>query len=824
MIQLKKIVKTYVNKKDRSKNVEALKDITIDFPRQGFVSILGPSGCGKTTLLNILGGLDTNYSGDFVVNGISTKQFKQKDWDAYRNNHVGFVFQEYNLIPHQNVSKNVELVLTIAGAQKIETKEKAKKVLTDVGLEYKINDNPNKLSGGQKQRVAIARALVNDPELILADEPTSALDSRTSEQVMNILKEISKKKLVVMVTHNVELAKKYSSKIINILDGRITEIEDVEKEAEKEEFLNQLPQRYKYGKSKMRLKTAFGLSFKNLMTKKRRTILTVLAGSLGIICLTVILGIINGANSYAKDIYNNVFVRPLTITKTVQDRSAMFGEDAYKKSLRVMQEEEQKSKNSTKVQTDASVQDKFDKAIGDGKTKEKIHNNILNDNFKNYMLDLLRVSPQKVRGILVDRGNKFNFMFKSEGRYVIDSSRMFKEMPYTNKMDDYFELVGNNSRWPSKRDEVVVQLNNMNVLNKQLEDILGVKGKKNFDISEILGKEIGAFVPHNLVYRREGGMFSKISSADAQNIYNNPGMVKLKIVGAFKNKYSETGKDANFERKLHNRKELLPIETPVLYTHELGDYIYKTTAESDIVNAQKNSKQNILLDSKDSFRNDMFMMSRFKKEEEKKDIPQLLADIGYSEVANKVKVYMNSPVEDEEYIKEYIEKYNQDKKPEDKILLEEEMFGYKSRAKDIKMVSYFLLATIGLASLLSSLIMIALLEFISVLERIKEIGVLRSVGARKKDISRLFKSEAVIVGLFTGVSGVFIGILCSMGLNKWVRTAQGLPESSRLIQIGIFTIIGLILFSVLVTLLAGLIPAKIASRKDPVRILTGTNN
>ncbi len=817
MLKLKNITKIYVNKKDSSKNVVALKDVSLELPRQGFVSILGPSGCGKTTLLNILGGLDTKYAGEFLVEGVSTKSFKPHDWDAYRNNHVGFVFQEYNLIPHQNISKNVELVLTIAGASKIEAKRNSRKVLGDVGLQDKIMSNSNELSGGQKQRVAIARAIVNNPELVLADEPTSALDSKTSAQVMQVLKEISKTKLVVMVTHNVELAKKYSSRIIKILDGKVEADENIEEPGEREEFLNKLPQRYKYGKSKMKLKTAAALSWKNLTSKKRRSILTVLVGSIGITCLAIILGIINGSSKFAKDLYNTRYNKPITVGSEVYE---FMSSDEFKKTQEKVNDEikkeEEKNKDSSKINTE----DKSSKAVEEiFSEKQKIHLNNLNENFMKYLLNTMNEDNSgAIKAVQTVRNTGARFVYSKNGEPNISmgtslNSGLFKEIPYFKNINNELKFLAGGP--PTEKDGVIIVLDRFNNMSEELLEILGVKDKKEFDASALLGKVVGYFVPNNGIFKREGNKFFEKSGANELN--NIEGRIPLKIAGVAKNIYKE---NPNLKHGFYGIAEGMLGNGGFYYSNALAEYILNVNKDSEIIKEQM-KRDDFVLGYAGLDKN---LMSNRKKQSSKKQKLDNLRSLGYCGNMDAVNIFMNNPGDDENKVLECIERYNNDKKDEDKIKISEWNRGSQMYAKTIKDISLFLLLTIGLASLLTSLIMVALLEFISVLERTREIGILRSIGARKKDISRLFKSEAVIIGFFTGIVGVVLGFLLTIPLNNFIRSNAGLSANTKLVDINIMIFIGLLAFSLLVNLIAGLIPAKIASRKDPIKILVGSNN
>ncbi len=822
MLELKGITKVYYNKKDSAKSVTALRKVNIKFPKQGLVSILGPSGCGKTTLLNILGGLDNKYDGKLIVNGVDTRDFKAKDWDAYRNNHVGFVFQEYNLIQHQSVTKNVELVLTIAGAPKIQRDEKTKKVLSDVALQDKMLQYPNNLSGGQKQRVAIARALVNDPELILADEPTSALDSQTSAQIMEILKEISKTKLVIMVTHNVELAKKYSSRIINILDGEVKSDEDFEKSEEKEEFMKKLPQSYKYGKSKMKFLTAAALSYKNLLGKKRRTILTILAGCIGIICLSVILGIINGSVNFAKELNNNVLRRqPYVINKYKEVYTVGDALEDMKEAKRIADEEASEAEQSDEIRNPENVEKKF----SDIGNKRKIRKeNILNKEFQTHVLSILDKFPGAVDSIEIPRNEGVKFLLKnSKGEYNQECYN-FKEIPYSSTLQEQYDLMGENSRWPTKKDEVIVALDEYNHMSIELMRNLGLAKKDSFKVEEVLGKEVGCFVPYNDRYiEREKNKFSEISTKEEmKKAYENPNSVRLKIVGVVKPK-----KDEGASKGIHKKFRMfmtrhLTLNKGVVYTRELGDYIEENVKNSNIVKAQKASSEPVLaaMISQDKF---MFNDDlRRKKPNEKEKTERNLAALGYSENARAIYINIKDPVDYKQKIIDYLKTYN-DGKSEDKAIELRDTEYTEDLVNGIRQVCLFLILTVGLASLIVSLIMVGILEFVSVLERTREIGILKSIGARKKDISNLFKAESLIIGLFTGLVGVGIGFLISIPLNMFIRNGYDLSHTT-LISIDYKILIGLTLFSLFVTLLAGLIPAGIASRKDPVKILTGSNS
>lgn len=830
MIKLEHISKSYYDKKNPSKTVNALKDISITFPKQGFISILGPSGCGKTTLLNILGGLDTRYEGNLIVNDVNTKTFRGNDWDSYRNSHVGFVFQEYNLIPHQNVSQNVELAPTIAGASKIEAKENSKKMLEYMDLQDKITQKTNTLSGGQKQRVAIARALVNNPEMILADEPTSALDTKTSQQVMEILKEISKNKLVIMVTHNIDLAKKYSSKIVNILDGKIQSVEDLENEEEKkkEEFLEKMPQNYKYGKSKMKFKTALNLSFKSLMTRKRRTFLTTIAGSIGIICLSVILGIYNGASDFAKDMSNKALTnRPIRISSRRNYSSEEYRQ--YKKQKKEYEKEyrklEKEARTSTKISNPEKKQEKLNEELKRmAAKKNKNYFNNLSSEYQQFILNMQDQNPDAIRAIAINRNPNAIFVAKKDGKYF-NMGDNFAEMPYVKDISKYYDLVGNKGKWPQAKDEVVVTLDSANNLNRNVLAALGLDKRDDIDVEEVIGKTLATFVPLDNAYKKVEDSYHFVSPEELKSLCENgvENGVKLKIVGVVK----EKGKEENgLVKELSRFYMKTPIlSEAVIYSRELGDYIYQNNQNSQLCKLQNSVDYSILTGPGEKAKTSDDIMNfyqNFYSGSGGKTKEEFLMDLGVSKSASRIYIYLDNVEKYKEDIFKMLNGYNENKADKDQIQIPE-LSDMESMVLTLQSICFALLLTIGLASLLTSLIMISLLTFISVLERTKEIGVLRSIGARKKDISRLFKSETLIIGFFTGIFGVAVGQGLSVIINNWLANKAEVSKLN-LVKIDIKVWLGLLAFSLLTTVLAGVIPAKIASRKDPVKILTGTNN
>ena len=694
------------------------------------------------------------------------------------------------------------------------------KYLANLGLQDKFLELPNNLSGGQKQRVAIARALVNNPEMILADEPTSALDTKTTAQIMEILKEISKTKLVIMVTHNIELAKKYSSRIINILDGKIESDENLESNEEEEKFLNQLPQNYKYGNSKMKFKTAAALSLNNLKGKKRRTILTTLAGSIGIICLAIILGIVNGSTKFAKDLNNEILkIRPLTITEHKGTRygEVAFTEEDLKRIEEITEEEKKDSQNNKKIKNPNAINSRIENML----KKKKINPNLLTPEFQQHALGLFNKYPNAIEAIKINRNPGANVFIKKHNKYGLIGE--MQEIPNSNTLDSQYEFLNENGRWPTKKDEVVLVLDEYNQPYFETIEALDMKEKNDFNVNEVMGKEIAYFIPHNDLYKKDSsGNFSE--STDYKSIIeNSKDVVKLKIIGVVKPK--EEIKNGKFEKSVKKvvRKKF-PIKQGICYSKELGDYIYNSTKNSEVVKEQSKSTKSVLSTKKDEkeYYNDYLdkIMESSLSDEEK--IDKNLNKLKYYKNAKSISIYMHDPVKHKDSIMEYLKSYNEGKTEKEKIEFQSEAESEKITGA-LREMCMVLILTIGLASLIVSLVMVGILEFVSVLERTREIGILRSIGARKKDISNLFKSEALIIGLFTGVSGSLIAALLSFPLNSFIRNVSGM-ESVSLINVDWKIFMGMTIFSLFVTLLAGLIPAKIASRKDPVKILTGSNN
>ena len=849
MLELKNIKKTY---ETGSGNVEALKGINLKFRESEFVSILGESGCGKTTLLNIIGGLDRYTTGDLIINGKSTKKFKDRDWDSYRNYSVGFIFQSYNLISHQTILSNVELALTISGVSKEERRKRAIKVLTDVGLKDKIYHKPNQLSGGQMQRVAIARALVNNPDIILADEPTGALDSKTSISVMEILKKVSKDKLVIMVTHNDGLAEKYSDRIINILDGKITGDSNPIKKKEK---FNNIEDKYR--KTVMRFTTALGLSFNNLLTKKGRTILTSFAGSIGIIGIALILSISTGVQDYIDKVEEDTLSSyPLTIEKSVIDISAMMESMMDASPRKEFAEDTIYSKNilnnmlhsmSNKVETNNLEEfkkylDSEDNDVRNNSNGIMYNYNLKLNLYKNSDTEVYKTNPSDLFEV-VGMGDMLKAS-ESMSSYMgssMTNTDIFMEMLDNEKLlkSQYDLLKGS---WPSKYNEVVLIVGESNEVSDYVLYNLGLLDKneiKNIatkiqDGEEVEEKEVKEYSVDDFI----GLEYKIILNSDYYQKENNIWIDKSedKDYMLSKLKDAETIKIVGIIRhNAHNVSD--SMMGGVGYTKDLKEYVINKTNDSEVVKYQKeNNTKNI------------FTGMDFPEEDSEFDINNMPDEFRYnmmymtsSEIAKMMEAYkdnanasyegnldklgsvdLDSPssisiypkgFESKENISKAIEKYNKDKKEEDKITYTDVVGTMiDSVSNIINTISYVLIAFVAVSLIVSS-IMIGIITYISVIERTKEIGILRSIGVSKKDVSRIFNAETLIIGFISGVIGVAVTMLLTIPINALIYKATDVIVTTRL-PIG--AAIVLIIISIILTLIGGSIPARIASKQDPV--------
>ncbi len=868
MLKLKNITKTYISGDEK---VEALKGIDIQFRESEFVSILGQSGCGKTTLLNIIGGLDRYTSGDLIINGKSTKDFKDRDWDTYRNHSIGFVFQSYNLIPHQTILSNVELALTISGVSKKERRARAIKALEDVGLKEQINKKPNQLSGGQMQRVAIARALVNNPDIILADEPTGALDTKTSVQVMEILKKISKNKLIIMVTHNPDLAEKYSSRIIKILDGKITD--DSNPYETKEKKSNKEKVRF----TSMKFFTALRLSLNNLMTKKGRTLLTSFAGSIGIIGIALILAISTGVQNYINKVEEDTLSSyPISIEESTIDMSsmmeAMMGqtnsdtsnyEDGKIYSSDIMGE--MITTLSNKVENNNLTE--LRKYIKEGNNGITENSNAIQ---YNYNLNMNLYKEDTENGIVrVNPSTVMNALGMGEMLEARNNSSMYSMMSGNSTMqmasntDVWTKMLDNETllhsqydllagSWPKNYNEVVLIATEDNEISDYTLYALGLKDQKELEKKwnavqkgeEISEEEQTSYTYEELLdlsfklilnsdyYQKENGVWLDKSDDDEYMKNRLSEAEEIKVVGIIRQ---------------NDQTVAASMAGGIGYLKELEEYVINKSNDAEIVKEQNENKEiNVFSGLKfptDEERNANFDYNSLSNEQKmamsrlsSEQIAQMME--AYTENKNasyeknleklgaidldkptSISIYPKN-FEAKEKISTAIEEYNQKQRDEGK---EENVINYtdlvgimmKSVSQIVDIISYVLIAFVAISLIVSS-IMIGIITYISVLERTKEIGILRAIGASKKDISRVFNAETFIIGFISGLLGIGITMLLTIPINSGIYAITGVAVKTMVPPVAGVV---LVLISMFLTIIAGLVPSKMASKKDPVEAL-----
>ena len=860
MLQLKNITKNYVS---GDEIVKALQGINLEFRENEFVSILGPSGCGKTTLLNIIGGLDRYTSGDLFINGVSTKQYKDRDWDTYRNHSIGFVFQNYNLIPHQSVLSNVELALTLSGVSKNERAKRAKEALTKVGLENQINKKPNQLSGGQMQRVAIARALVNNPDILLADEPTGALDSVTSIQIMELLKEIAKDKLVIMVTHNPELAKKYSTRIIKLLDGKVID-DSAPYNASKEDKENAIKKEDKSGKTYMNFFTALALSFNNLLTKKGRTILTAFAGSIGIIGIALILSLSNGVQNYINKIEEDTLSSyPITIEETTMDMGSMMEslmeddsrQEGYEEGKVYSREimDDMMSLLSTKIEKNNLAE--FKKYI------ETDHNEIVqNANAIQYSYnldlnlykadtqgDIVKVNPSTVMEAI---GFEMENSAIMGNMYSISNTNVWSELIDNQQLlnSQYDVLAG---KWPTNYNEVVLMVSENNEISDYTLYALGLKDQENLtqNMEKLKnGEEIEPSAQVSYTYDELLNLSYKVLLNTDYYIKENNIWIDKSDDEEFLKGKIENAETINVVGIIRPKKESVGISVNGMigYTKQLKEYVINNINESQIVKEQKeNAGKNVFtgLDFPEENSQGKFDYNSLSDEQK-----AYMATLSEEELANLMETYSNNvnasyddnlsklgvvdldtpstikiypkDFQSKENIANAIETYNKSKeeqKNEADVINYTDVVGIMMDSVNtiVDVISSVLIAFVAISLVVSS-IMIGIITYISVLERTKEIGILRSIGASKKDISRVFNAETFIIGIVAGAMGIGITVLLNIPINIIIESVVEIPGISALPIIGGVV---LVLISMILTVIAGIIPSKMASKKDPVEAL-----
>lgn len=773
MLELKKINKSY---KTANFIQHALNDVTLQFRTNEFVSILGPSGSGKTTLLNIIGGLDHYDSGDLIINHKSTKNYKENDWNAYRNNCIGFIFQNYNLINHISILENVEMGMTLSGVSNKIKRKRALDALDRVGLSEHSHKKPNQLSGGQMQRVAIARALANNPDIILADEPTGALDTKTSEQIMELIKEISKNKLVIMVTHNRELAEKYSTRIVELKDGKLTsDSNPVKKE-------DQNSKEFKIKKTAMSFWTALKLSFNNIKTKKGRTALTAFASSIGIIGIALILSLSNGfqakIDNYEKDTLSQM---PITINTQAMSLT--------EEKLEELVENQTKHKEYTKKEFIYPKENELETMM---------HFNKIDEEYIDYIEE---IDKDKLNAISYEYGTTLNVITKkADGTYALvptstnysmSTTSMTGVMGWTlypksikgkSVLENNYEVLAGEIN--QEEPGIVIAVNSKNELDASTLEQLGFNKDKNLSFDEILDKELKV-VSNDIYYQELNGYF--VPSKDYESMYNSEDTINIKVQAVIRGK--------------EDKSQL--TQSGIYYNSALVDKVIDMNKNSDIVKKQQEVSYNVLTGQP------------FDKTTSTVTKDNILGVLGAEGIPSIIYLYPKD-FDTKDYITEYLDNYNKDKEEENKILYTDYAAMISSLSGSIMDAVTYVLIAFSSISLVVSCIMIAIITYISVLERTKEIGILRALGARKKDIKRVFNAETFIVGIFSGLLGIIIAEILTFPANAIIESLSELPNVAQLNPIHAII---LVMISVTLTIIGGLIPASIASKKDPVEAL-----
>lgn len=872
MLQLKNIVKDYVS---GDTTVQALKGIDITFRDSEFVSILGQSGCGKTTLLNIIGGLDQYTSGDLIINGRSTTKYKDSDWDTYRNHTIGFVFQSYNLIPHQSVLSNVELALTLSGVSKAERRKRAVEVLEKVGLGDQIHKKPNQMSGGQMQRVAIARALVNNPDILLADEPTGALDSATSIQIMELLKEISKDRLIIMVTHNPELAEKYSSRIVRLLDGKVTDDTMPYEPTDSRVTENNKAKRVKKKKgTSMSFLTALSLSANNLMTKKGRTLLTAFAGSIGIIGIALILALSSGFQSYIKRVEEDTLSSyPIAIEEEQVDYSSMMsafmgqhvGEASEKEDGKIYSNNIiSEMLNSMMSQVKVNNLADFKKFIED---RDNGFDELASDIQYGYSTTLNIYKEDTSDGIVrVNPSTVLDTIGMGQLSGMSGSSMMSSSMMGGGSWDVWSELIGNRTllesqydviagRWPDAYNEIVLIVDENNEISDYALYALGLKDqnevadtmtrlakgeevvsyKTEYTYEDILDLRYRLIVNTDFYsYNEENDSYTDVRDDEDSYRAAIADGIQLQVVGILRpDPDAVTG----------------AVSGSVGYTSALMEYVINQINASDIVKKQAAAPETDVItglpftkDGEEVEMENTFDITTLTPEQQaylaslsQEELDTLMAS--YMQPATSSATYdgnmeafgvadlekpssiMIYPVDfaSKDMISDKISEYNDAVRAEGR---EEAVINYtdyiglmmSSISTIINAISYVLIAFVAISLVVSS-IMIGIITYISVLERTKEIGILRSIGASKHDISMVFNAETLIVGFVSGAMGIIVTMLLIIPINAIIKNLSGISNVAGLPWLAALV---LVLISMALTFIAGLIPAKMAAKKDPV--------
>lgn len=781
LLQLKNITKSYTT---GDFTQVALNDVSINFRKSEFVAILGPSGSGKTTLLNIIGGLDRYDKGDLIVNDKSTKNFKDGEWDAYRNNSIGFIFQNYNLIPHLSILDNVEMGMTLSGVASSVKHKKALEALERVGLRDHVHKKPNQLSGGQMQRVAIARALANDPDIILADEPTGALDTGTSQQIMDLIKEISHDKLVIMVTHNPYLAGKYADRIVNVQDGKI--VNDTNPYTEVEEETGYILRR-----TSMNFLTALMLSGKNILTKKFRTTLTAFAASIGIIGIALILSLSSGFQVKIDEFQRDALSEfPIIISQTAaqMDRETM-------ESMRGEIRENLEGMNKYTEAKEIYPYDPEDFSL--------VHTNKFTEDYMDYIKNIdpeicKRIGYVRMVGMnLIRRTDEGTIPVKLDGGFAMASSQgqqmnitstrglglsTYPETLDENRLgyleENYDLLAGS---YPVDKTDLVLIVDNRNRVNFKVLDNLGFETEnvEKIDFDDIVGTEL-KLIPNDVYYTKtDFGNF--LPRQDYDNMYNSEYAISLRISGII---------------RLKEGVEIDLLGNGIVYSDKLLQRIIEDGKESEIVKAQRDSNINVIT----------------MEEVDETTRDSLLAYLGGNSTPYMIFLYP-ADFNAKEEVREYLDNYNKGLAKEDMVIYTDLASTITDMTGSIMNAITLVLVAFSSISLFVSLIMIGIITYISVLERTKEIGVLRALGARKKDITRVFNAETFIIGAFSGFLGIGIAYLLTYPVN---RIIENLTELENVAQLNPIHATMLVVLSLVLTLIGGFIPARMAAKKDPV--------
>ena len=847
MLKLENIIKDYGEKESA---VRALKGINLQFRDSEFVSILGQSGCGKTTMLNIIGGLDRYTSGDLIIDGISTKNYKDVDWDTYRNIRIGFIFQSYNLIMHTDIVSNVEMALTLSGVSAKERRERAIKALEQVGLKEQMNKKPNQLSGGQMQRVSIARALINNPEILLADEPTGALDSATSIQIMELIKEIAKDRLVIMVTHNPELAEQYSTRIVKLSDGEVvsdsnpyieepkSKKEDVivdthqEEISKKEQRKATKEKKKKLAKTSMSFLTAIKLSFNNLMTKKGRTVLTAIAASIGIIGVSLVLAVSNGFNVYIKNMQQDMMAGyPITIAKNGFDMTSMM-------SLYMGQNGANNSENEYPSSNIISTYDTIDRLTA---MAETMQNNNISEEYMDYLNENLPkdaygsvhysydmklniigkpylktfTSTKNAISLLPGASEYASMIFsgdgKSECQNIPNMSMMFSMNEITGNKDfiesQYDCLYG---KFPENKSQIILVVNPSNQIGEFTMASLGLDPKKEYTFEEIMQSvnlnKMKAYANNEFYENKSTEEKDYFVERDYTSLYESDAeCVELELVGIYRAKESVS---------------YVTLMQGINYTSELTQYLLGKNYTSEIVNVQKLEKNKAynVLDIEGKFRGTASdsIGSLFGAGVSITDRDSLLSVLGGDKTPSALSIYPIS-FESKAQITAVLDQWNAEHEKKDQVNYTDMASMIASMLSQMIKIITIALVCFSAVSLFVSSFMIAIITYVSVVERTKEIGILRALGARKKDISRVFNAETGIIGLCAGIFGVLITYILSIPINLIVNFKAGMVLN--LCSLNPLTALAMIGLSIVLTLIAGLIPSRMAAKKDPVEAL-----